>query len=670
MRRAVGSTIVAAITGLVLALFVTARWALAMNLLPETTSPSAELYVTAAGFSIAAVAGCALWAALAYSRPGAGRLVAIVCSVAGGVVSLAAMQAVYMATQSAADPHGLLLSVRGIDALALDSLRYSPPPALAYLALAVLAGVVAGAISGLVYSMLLRVHVAASVVCGSLVGGGLGVAVVVTALTAFFASMSTGRSLAVVFASVCCVSVALFAGAALAWRANAMRSPFWLLRLAPLLVLSVVGARLLVANYGADQFFSLARYHADVTYTYIQFVEDGTWRRTLDRAGSRTKLWRCRRFLTTYPSSAYRPAAMLAQAECQFELWDFPGASETLESFSRDYPSLGGYPEILRAMCDLAAGRPSTLLRAAPADSLLSTWRTSQGALMAARAAAQLAQPNRAAGYYSQYVDFLRSAPSTSSTAGAVRFAYSQADAVLEQLKSGGPVVRTGSVSLRLYAGNKPIRNARVVLVQPHHDAALPADSNQFTGAWSALAWNAVSGVSDGHGCLTISGVPYGTYELVLGLDLWQSLRGHVVSDWVPPVTVDRPSIKLPDLRLVPAIRGMSPPAGGVISPADSLAWSAYPGAASYSATLVILDSPRAGGAVRPRTARGQTCWARSGIRACRTPILSNCFVNGFRELQKGATYMWVVYAYRADGKLLSSSEHYYDLQEPTLTVR
>jgi len=31
---------------------------------------------------------------------------------------------------------------------------------------------------------------------------------------------------------------------------------------------------------------------------------------------------------------------------------------------------------------------------------------------------------------------------------------------------------------------------------------------------------------------------------------------------------------------------------------------------------------------------------------------------------------MWIVYAYRSDGRLLSTSEHYYQLQEPVFTVK
>jgi hypothetical protein len=42
----------------------------------------------------------------------------------------------------------------------------------------------------------------------------------------------------------------------------------------------------------------------------------------------------------------------------------------------------------------------------------------------------------------------------------------------------------------------------------------------------------------------------------------------------------------------------------------------------------------------------------------------------GATALEEGGTYMWIVYAYSGDGQLLSTSEHYFDVREPSFVVR
>lgn len=121
----------------------------------------------------------------------------------------------------------------------------------------------------------------------------------------------------------------------------------------------------------------------------------------------------------------------------------------------------------------------------------------------------------------------------------------------------------------------------------------------------------------------------------------------------------------LPKISLVPALTLRSPLPGGTLAPDGALSWQPYPGAAYYSITVLSLTEPPSAG--RPRDTA--TCWSRTAVAANRTPIDRQHFINGHTRLQPGGTYMWVVYAHARDGRMLSSSEHYFELGEPTFTV-
>ena len=100
------------------------------------------------------------------------------------------------------------------------------------------------------------------------------------------------------------------------------------------------------------------------------------------------------------------------------------------------------------------------------------------------------------------------------------------------------------------------------------------------------------------------------------------------------------------------------------------LLWERYPGAASYAVSIIeLMDRGLSATGIYPQP-KGITCWARSGIRSNSTHIDSSYFLNQDASLKKGHSYMWLVYAYGQDGRLLSSSEHYFELAEQMFTIK
>lgn len=416
----------------------------------------------------------------------------------------------------------------------------------------------------------------------------------------------------------------------------------------------------------------LRRYHPDVAYTYIHFTSDGTWRRSLDLDGNTARLRQCKRFLHAYPWSAYRPAALLTLAQSQFEIWDFHGAAATLKQLLREYPYLEGYPTILAVLAALADHDPAAVLAPVPPDSFLAQWRRTQGALLTATAAERLGLPYRALGFYAAYEDYLRSQHKTAWTPSSLHHSDSASSRIVHSLKLGLPINHTGTVTLQIFAEHQPIAGARVALVWPHYDAALPTDSRQFTGAWTILAWNGVWGISDRNGCVRLEKVPYGSYKLVIGLPLHLSRRGYVISRAIPPIKVNRPEIFLPAIRLVPTVRLLSPKPGTFVSATPELRWKAYPGAAHYSVSILALTHWRPDLPEFYHQARTTTCWVRTSIPASKVRVDSAYFINGHTQLTPGTVYivyMWIVSAYDNSNRLIASSEHYHDLLEPTFKV-
>ena len=556
------------------------------------------------------------------------------------------------------------------DELAIVSLRYGPPLSMDYyMALAASLGLL-GSLVGWSAALMTRADEARAAVLGCATGIGAGAFVAAAHTVTYVVAMGSGHDPASIISATVIVWVALGASAGLAGQAYLSPAPRRMVRFAPVLVLLAIAEYAFVAGYGYSEYRALGRLYPDTMYTYVHFSSGSTWRRTVDSGGNGTRARRAREFLAAYPYSAYRPAAMLAAAECEFGLWRFERASGILAQLKADYPVLDGYTGILRALADLAAGNPRTILCPDRESRYFAQWQRTQGAQLAAYAAERLGQPVRARGLHSAYIDYLLDRHGASWTSEAVEWSKSRMETMRQALAHSADLGRTGTVQFEVTAGTQPVVGARVVLVQPHHDAALPGDSRQFTGAWSIPAWNGFWAVSDEDGLVSIRDVPYGEYEAVLGLGFRTCPRNYVVSSSIPAVTVDRDRVRVAAIRLAPAIKLVSPAPGELVNAAVQLEWEDYPSAASYSVSVMSLGNDRVVRARGPGGQRGPTCWARSGIPVNHTRIDTAHFVNGHRGLQKGDAHMWVVYAHDRDGKLLSSSEHYFDLRERAFVMR
>ena len=549
--------------------------------------------------------------------------------------------------------------------LAVATTQYAPPPSAPYYLGLALPLTYLGGLIGLFAGWLLRAPGWRGPAVGWLVGLAAAIAIVSAQATAFFVAMGSGQSPFSIWAAMVLVWTLVCLSSALAARAWASGGSA-LLRWAPLVVLAAVGAHSAVSGYGASAYSALKSFHGDASFVYVQFSAGGTWRRTFDEDGSAAKVRRCQWFLETHPRSAYRPAALLLLAESQFELWDFQSADRTLRGLARDYPHLRGYPDVLGSVSHYAADKPQELLRGLPDGDFLARWRGTQGALLAGTAAERLGRARGALGFYNSYIEFLHTQPGSSWSPGSIRYAGGKADYLLGRLGEADGIVPRATVVLRLLAGSRPLPGVRVALVQPHRDAAFPTDSKQFTGAWSIPAWSGLCGLSDRRGVVVLTSVPYGSYDVVLGLSLKVARRGYVISPAVPPIAVQRDLTRPAPIRLVPAIKQRFPEPGARIPGNARLVWESYPGAAHYAVSIVVLDEPAV-----DRTRRvGQTCWTRSRIPVPSAAVDAQHFVNGHSSLRKGGSYMWIVYAYSSDGGLLSSSEHYNQLHEPTFTIR
>ncbi len=550
------------------------------------------------------------------------------------------------------------------DAPAVAATQYAhSPQAYHYLGLA-LSVAYLGSLIGLVSGSLLRAPAWRGPALGGLLGLAAAVPVVLAQVVAYFAAMGSGQNAVTVWAAMAMVWTLICLSSAVAAQAWSLGGP-GLLKYAPVAVLALAAAYAGISGRGSSAYFALTSYHGDSSFAYVHFSAGGTWRRTFDEGGSRAKMRRCRSFLARYPRSAYRPAALVLLAESQFELWDFRAADRTLRTLAREYPDLRGYSDLLGSVSHYVADRPEELLRAVPQDASLARWRGSQGALLAGAAAERLGLARRALGFYNSYIEFLHAQPRNSWSPASIGYAAEKADYALERLSRGEERVRRGTVLLRLLAESLPLAGLRVALVQPHRDAAFPADSKQFTGAWSVAAWSGLCGVSDRRGVVTLRNVPYGSYDVVVGLDLNAARKRYVIAPPVSPVVVEQAMTRPAPIRLVPAVEQLFPEPGARVSGQATLAWKTYPGAAYYGVSILVVDEPALGRARRV----GKTCWTRSRIPSLSTAIDARHFVNGHSSLRKGGSYMWMVYAYDSDGRLLSSSEHYSQLHEPAFAV-
>lgn len=552
------------------------------------------------------------------------------------------------------------------DELARGALSYAAPPSATYFMALTISLVSLGLYAGAVSGALLRREWPRGEVLGASVGLLLALCVSAVQEVVFVTAMRSGQdAVAIVAAMVFSSAVigALAAPSICGWRLAV--SPR-VLKPMPAAALMLVCAYCSCALYGYSDYQALARLHPTGLYAYIHFGADGSCQRTLDQSACPTKTQRAQDFLLRYPASAYRPAALLAAAQSQFEEWRFGESAATLAESSRDYPLLEGYRDVLQAFADFANGRTGAMMRPVPMGSHLAEWRQTVGAQTAAYAAERLGLPRRAYGLHSGYVDYLAACNANSWSGESAAYSRARMDSLLGELDRR--TIARGSVQISVVGPSGPIRGARVVLVQPHPNAALPSDSTQFTGAWSIPAWNGVWAVTGGNGVATISDVPRGRYDVVLGLDRATWPLGSVAQRGPRGVVVKEGLTKSEPIRLVQSLRLLSPAAeSSAVSPV-TLRWRGYPGAHHYSATVIAVQ-PTIADSGASAIVRGTTCWAKARIVGESTTIDAEHFVNGQTRLTEGRYYMWIVHAYGPDDGVLSSSEHYFEFREPTFVL-
>jgi len=422
----------------------------------------------------------------------------------------------------------------------------------------------------------------------------------------------------------------------------------------------VLAALCASAFYGHTAYLNTTAFHSDITYAYIRFISPNSHERTIDQSANSSRAWALERFLAMYPYSAYRPAALASLAGEQYNLWAFDEARETLRLHQTQYPDLSGARDILRELAALAAGSDASILRPAPRNSALAQWRRTQGAYQVYLSARLTGRPILARAALSAYIDYLNFLPPRHWVGAEIARASGLFDSIPPE-KRLQPVSR-GTVTLTVTDAGQPVRTARLILVQPRPDPTLPGDSRQFTGAWTLPAWRARWANADRNGTITVRNVPYGHYQIVLGLELKSTRRDRVISRHLAPITVRSAVTQLGELALVPRVSLTHPSPGAPFAAGGELRWEAYPGAAYY--TVSVMDQGK--GPVDPLSPRtASTCWTRTHIRSTHATLDRRSTASDESGLQPGRSYMWLVIAHSSSGAVISTSEHYFDLREP-----
>lgn len=555
------------------------------------------------------------------------------------------------------------------DHVAQSAAQFMRPPHVSYwIILTFLVGSMCALIS-IIWALLHKQDIASGIVRAILLGLITGLVVSGLQLLLFTITLISGLDTSIVMLSVPLVCALMSLLTLVATSAIRNGSKYILIKTLPLIATGLLIILVGVSFYGSGDYYRLDSSFEDSTWVYIHFNSSGGWRRTLDSTCDSTKRWRTQRFIVTYPYSVYRSSALLKLAEYYYDAWQFEEASNVLSQLQCEYPYLRSRCRILQSLVDLSRGKTTTILSSSSEAELFDKWRREQGAQLAAYAAERSGQPVRSLGYISYYIDYLNHRNPASWTSASLLNAHKHADRALSRrLSSYGGETATATFSVT--AETQPLKGARIILVQQHFDAALPKDSRQFTGARTISAWNGCWGITDDDGRVTIENIPCGTYEVVLGVDHRVCSPKYVVSKPVSPLTLKAGEKPHTEIRLLPRVELVSPSNGELLRPTSPLRWRDYPGAASYSVCIIAMPQTIDSGTSVAVASRKKTCWAKSGIVACETDIEAGCFTNGTDSLDPGKLYMWIVYAYGADGTILSSSEHYFNLGEPVFSVR
>jgi hypothetical protein len=210
--------------------------------------------------------------------------------------------------------------------------------------------------------------------------------------------------------------------------------------------------------------------------------------------------------------------------------------------------------------------------------------------------------------------------------------------------------------------------------VQPHIDGFAPVQSRQFTGALTLPLWFGLGATTDRQGNWEIRHVPYGQYEVVVGFDSASLPSKLVISEAIAPIQVKRPDVEVPVVRFVRSLRPLAPIDSNLTTLTPTLTWEPYPSAAYYTVTVMAMPE---WATAKASESANYTCWTQSHIRSTRVTMSSQFFVVAPRQtpegrlghLAPGGTYMWIVFAHDASGRIISSSEHYRLDKEPVFVT-
>jgi len=440
-------------------------------------------------------------------------------------------------------------------------------------------------------------------------------------------------------------------------------------------VLTAVACYIYDAWRGSEYYLAAVRIPNNKTRAYIHFHKDGGWTRTLEGHNDNLKIEMCDRLLSQYPRNIYAAQALYLKARCQFASWQFDKAADTLSLLRKRYPGDHSIAALLQVHAYLAQGQYKQALTIVDqASPELSHCFADNGRMVIAHAYEVMGNNDYALGQYVYYINDIQYANRSAAWSPvSIRYAEQKAAAVMK--KSAGSTFR-GVVSGRFLTNDGPLAGVHVALVQPHIDALSPDDTRQFTSALTVPLWFGLGATSGADGRFTIENVPYGDYEVVIGFDI-RTPGSHVLSSAIPPVCVDRSSVRLCDIQLTQSIHQIKPINNQDVGTLPELVWDAYPDAAYYSVS-VIAQPYSSQGPIGDVTLEGYTCWARTKINGTSVKVTPEWFIQRdeiteearLRHLVPKRTYMWIVVAYDQDGRIISSSEQYRFNQDSTFKVK
>lgn len=426
--------------------------------------------------------------------------------------------------------------------------------------------------------------------------------------------------------------------------------------LAAIILLSHVGLsvwQIRTAFAGHDLLARALDLPQDGQRVYLQLSGGRAWVRSAERKPSPEIVRLCDRLIRKLPRSCYRPAAMYLKASAQFDDWDFAASAATLEQLRSEYPAVKGANSILLFLSYVALGDYRSAAMADRSDWLLAQWLETDGSQIMAAMWERLGRFADASGAYSLYADFVRAKMGWGAAARAL--------ATSAELSRRAPVRLSHSrVQGRVFVGDGPAAGVIVALVQPRIDASSLSESQQFVGARTLPLWGGISAKTDSQGVFRLRSVVPGDYQVVLGFDRASVPVGYVLASAIGSVSIKGQTVRLGDIRFVPRLALLGPTDGTSSATVQSIRWSPLPDAETYSVVILSLPSSQTGvGAAR-------TCWTKAGLRENRAALTADGFVPSSEEatqrrLIPGRTYLCWVYAYDSSGRLLTSSEDYYD---------